>query len=125
MNMTAKRNGAVCYARVSTVEQAEKNNSLPVQNGKFREFCERNAVDILETFVDKQSARTAANRPEFQRMLEFCKKNHKNISQVIVADLSRFARNVVDQGATISTLTQLGIDVVSIDEPITGDTAAG
>ncbi len=117
--------GAVCYARVSTLEQAEKNNSLPVQNGKFKDHCDRNGQEILETFVDKQSARTTAKRPEFQRMMEFCKKNHKRISHVIVADLSRLARNVVDQGATIATLSQLGIQVTSIDEPITGDTAAG
>ena len=116
--------GAVCYARVSTLEQAEKNNSLPVQNGKFKDFCARDHEEILETFVDKQSARTT-KRPEFQRMMEFCKKNHKTISRVIVADLSRLARNVVDQGATIAALSQLGIEVVSIDEPITGDTAAG
>lgn len=58
-------------------------------------------------------------------MMGFCKKNHKTISHVIAADLSRLARNVVDQGATIASLSQLGIEVVSIDEPITGDTAAG
>jgi len=72
--------GAVCYARVSTVEQAEKNNSLPVQNGKFKDHCDRNGIEILETFVDKQSARTTAKRPEFQRMMEFCRKNHKKVS---------------------------------------------
>src|SRR5713101_7916653 len=97
--------GAVCYARVSTVEQAEKNNSLSVQDGKFKNHCDRNGIGILETFVDKQSARTTAKRPEFQRMMEFCKRNHKRISHVIVADLSRLARNVVDQGATIAALT--------------------
>ena len=58
-------------------------------------------------------------------MLDYCQKNHKKISHVIVADLSRFARNVTDQGTAIFTLKQLGIDVVSVDEPITDDTAAG
>ena len=123
--MTAESSNVICYARVSTLEQAEKNNSLSVQEGKFREFCSRNNFESLETFTDKQSARTVAKRPEFQRMMEFCKKNHKKLSAVIVADLSRFARNVADQGAAIATLSQLGIEVMSIDEPITGDTAAG
>jgi DNA invertase Pin-like site-specific DNA recombinase len=122
--MVSAAPGAVCYARVSTLEQAEKNNSLSVQNGKFKEFCSRNSLEILETFIDRQSARTT-ERQSFQRMMEFCKKNHERIGRVIVADLSRLARNVVDQGATIAALTQLGIEVVSIDEPITGDTAAG
>src|SRR5437879_4425759 len=116
--------GAVGYFRVSTKEQAVQNNSLPVQDGKFKGYCTSNNLPVLCTFLDKQSARTD-KRPEFQRMLEYCQKNHKQISCVIVADLSRFARNVVDQGTSIMTLKQLGIDVVSIDEPITDDTAAG
>src|SRR2546426_5697127 len=116
--------GAVGYFRVSTKEQAVQNNSLPVQDGKFKGYCTSNNLPVLCTFLDKQSARTD-KRPEFQRMLEYCQKNHKQISCVIVADLSRFARNVVDQGTSIMTLKQLGIDVVSVDEPITDDTAAG
>jgi len=47
------------------------------------------------------------------------------VTHLIVADLSRLARNVVDQGTTIVELKQLGISVVSVDEPITDDTAAG
>src|SRR5438128_6443492 len=116
--------GAVGYFRVSTKEQAAQNNSLPVQEGKFKNHCTANGLPALCTFLDKQSARTD-KRPEFQRMLEYCQKNHKQISCVIVADLSRFARNVVDQGTSIMTVKQLGIEVVSIDEPITDDTAAG
>jgi site-specific DNA recombinase len=117
--------GAVCYARVSTLEQAENNNSLPVQNDKFREHCRRNEIEIVETFVDRQSARTISKRPEFQRMMDFCRKQPSEISQVIVADLSRFARNVADQGASMAALSLLGIQVTSIDEPIAGNTAAG
>src|SRR5206468_7886298 len=116
--------GAVGYFRVSTKEQAVQNKSLPVHEGKFKGYCTSNNLPALCTFLDKQSARTD-KRPEFQRMLDYCQKNHKKISHVIVADLSRFARNVTDQGTAIFTLKQLGIDVVSVDEPITDDTAAG
>jgi site-specific DNA recombinase len=58
-------------------------------------------------------------------MLTYCQKNKKNISCVVVADLSRLARNVVDQGQTIASLKRLGIRLVSIDEPIIDDTSAG
>ena len=44
---------------------------------------------------------------------------------MIVADLSRFARNVADQGQSIAALLNLGIKTVSIDEPIVDNTAAG
>jgi len=62
--------GAVGYFRVSTKEQAVQNNSLPVQDGKFKGYCTSNNLPVLCTFLDKQSARTD-KRPEFQRMLEY------------------------------------------------------
>jgi site-specific DNA recombinase len=116
---------AVCYARVSTLEQAEKNNSLPVQEEKLKSYCDSKGLPQLQTFIDKQSGRNTAKRPEFLKMLEFCRNNHKKISHLIVADLSRLARNVGDQSITIAELAQLGIETVSIDEPMDGASAAG
>ena len=58
-------------------------------------------------------------------MMDFCRKNRGKVNVLVVADLSRLARNVLDQGTTIATLKQLGIELVSVDEPITDDTAAG
>jgi site-specific DNA recombinase len=118
------KNGAVGYFRVSTAEQANQNNSLPTQEAKFNNFCMNNALTVGKIFTDRQSARTDA-RPEFQRMLTYCQQNRKKISHVIVADLSRLARNVLDQGQAIVSLKQWGIELASIDEPITDDTAAG
>src|SRR5260370_21285906 len=59
---------------------------------KFRDFCTRNNLPNLKSFVDRQSARNADERPAFQQMLTYCQKNKKNISSVVVADLSRLAR---------------------------------
>ena len=118
--------GAVGYIRTSTVEQANTNNSIPVQTSKFENFCVNNHLpQLVPPFIDKQSARTADERPKFQEMLAYCRKHHKNISCVVVSDLSRFARNVADQGASIAELKRLGIKTVSIDEPMVDDTAAG
>jgi len=118
------KNGAVGYFRVSTAEQANQNNSLPTQEAKFNNFCIHNGLTVVKIFTDKQSARTDA-RPEFQRMLAYCQQNRRKISHVVVADLSRLARNVLDQGQAIVSLKQWGIELASIDEPITDDTAAG
>ena len=116
--------GAVGYFRVSTKEQANQNNSLPVQEHKFTDYCARNSLRCLATFVDRQSARNDA-RPSFQKMLAYCQKHKKSVSCVIVADLSRLARNVADQGRTIAELQNLGIQLISIDEPHINETAAG
>jgi DNA invertase Pin-like site-specific DNA recombinase len=45
--------GAVGYLRVSTLEQASINNSLPVQQKKFVDHCTRNTLAPLDSFVDK------------------------------------------------------------------------
>ena len=116
--------GAVGYLRVSTLEQASINNSLPVQQKKFEDHCARNTLAPLDSFVDKQSARNA-ERPAFQRMLAYCRKNKSRVRCVVVADLSRLARNVVDQGQTIAELSKIGIRLVSVDEPNIDTTAAG
>lgn len=115
---------AVSYCRVSTAEQASGNNSLPVQQSKFSSFCKTNGLKPAATFIDKESARTS-ERPQFQKMLAYCREKRHKVSHVVVADLSRLARNVHDQGATLISLTQLGIQLISVDEPTLDDSAAG
>src|SRR5215469_13447596 len=117
--------GAVLYTRVSTAEQAKQQYNLPTQEKKVRDFCEQKNLRVLRLFTDRGESARSTDRPEFQKMLAYCRGNRGKVSHLIVADLSRLARNVVDQGTTIVELKQLGISVVSVDEPITDDTAAG
>ena len=117
--------GAVCYLRVSTSEQASENNSLPAQERKVREYCKTRGIPILKIFVDPGESARTTDRPEFQKMLAYCRDHRKTITHFVVSDLSRLARNVMDQGATLATLRHLGINFVSVDEPITDDSAAG
>ena len=75
-------------------------------------------------FTDAESARTTG-RPQLQALLTFCRKHKGKIGNVIVADLSRLARNVVDQGSLIATLAELGIRLRSVDEQHIDGTASG
>jgi DNA invertase Pin-like site-specific DNA recombinase len=117
--------GAVLYIRVSTAEQAKQQYNLPVQENKNRDFCQQQNLRVLRLFTDRGESARSTDRTEFQKMLAYCRENRGKVSHVVVADLSRLARNVVDQGTTIAMLQQLGITLVSVDEPITDDTAAG
>src|SRR5438128_10407636 len=116
--------GAVTYARVSTSEQANTNHSLPVQQKKFSDYCQRNNLETVAAFIDHDSARTD-DRPQFKKMLTFCKANRPKISHLIVSDLSRLARNVVDQGNTVVLLAHLNIQLVSVDEQNLDESASG
>lgn len=117
--------GAVCYLRVSTSEQASENNSLPVQERKVRDYCKAHSVPIIKIFVDPGESARTTDRPEFQKMLAFCRDHRKNISHFVISDLSRLARNVMDQGTTLAAFRHFGIRVVSVDEPITDDSRRG
>jgi site-specific DNA recombinase len=116
--------GAIGYARVSTDEQGRENNSLDVQKGKIVAYCDRNGLEILKMFEGCESARTT-NRPVFQQMLAYIRKHRSSISHVIVSDLSRLARNAMDQAQTDALLERLDITLMSIDDPITGGSAVG
>ncbi|MGA2100970.1 MAG: recombinase family protein [Candidatus Sulfotelmatobacter sp.] len=114
---------AVVYVRVSTEEQAGKAQNLPTQKRKCEARCEQEGLTVAKVFTDAgQSARTT-ERPEFQAMLEYCRKHKGKISHVVFADLSRLARNVADQSVTLTTFRQLGITPISCDETIENSAA--
>ena len=112
---------SVIYCRVSTREQSD---SLPVQERRCADFAASQNLQIIQTFVDSQSGRTN-DRPQLQAMLDFCRSNRKTLKHVIVSDLSRLARNVVDQGQIIAQLTQWSVRLRSIDESSFQDDATG
>src|ERR1035437_10672144 len=109
------------YARVSTREQSD---SLPVQEKKSKDFAKAQNLNVTHVFTDAESARTAG-RPQLQAMLAFCRNHKKKIGNVIVADLSRLARNVVDQCSIIATLAEQGIRLHAVDEQHIDGTASG
>jgi site-specific DNA recombinase len=117
--------GAVLYARVSTSEQANTNHSLPSQQKKLSDYCQRNNLEIVASYVERGESARTDDRPEFKKMLAFCKANRQKISHLVVADLSRLARNVRDQGNTVVMLAQHNIKLVSVDEQNLDDSAAG
>jgi site-specific DNA recombinase len=116
---------AVIYIRVSTTEQASSNQSLPVQESKARGLCQQRGLHVLRLFADKGESARTDDRPQFKKMMEYCRQHRREISHVVVSDLSRLARNVLDQGQTIVALTEMGIALVSVDEPNLDDSAAG
>ena len=85
------------YLRVSTLDQATKNNqregySIPAQ----REACRRKAKELgatrIREYTDRGESARSASRPELQRVLhDLCDKK-QNIQCVIVHKIDRLAR---------------------------------
>ena len=120
-----KNPGAVIYCRVSTEEQANINHSLPHQRKKCEEFCKREDIEVSKVFSDAASGRNTENRPQFLAALRFCRQNKKAVRFFVVSDVSRLARSVHTQAATVEELEKLSIRLHSVDEPHIDQTPVG
>ena len=108
---------AAAYLRVSTDRQDEY--SLDSQLKLIREYASKNDMIVPEEFVfcdDGISGRSAEKRPEFQRMIANAKS--KAFEIVLVWKFSRFARNQEESIVYKSMLHRVGVEVISISEPL-------
>ncbi len=112
------------YLRVSTPEQADPLN-LKNQEDGCRRLAAQRGISVAEVILGPGESGRTADRPSFIRLLSYCKTQRKRIGYVIVESLSRFARNVADQGAAIAELRENGVTLLSVAEPNVDNTAAG
>jgi DNA invertase Pin-like site-specific DNA recombinase len=111
----APRNNAVIYIRVSTKEQVE-NLSLEMQEDRCRNFCEKNGWNLLRVFREEGESAKTTRRDKLQQMLRYCKDAKNAVGYIVVYDLSRFSRNMLDQLITEKDLAEEGIWLESVME---------
>ena len=114
---------AIIYCRVSTAEQT-KNLSLPTQRSACRAYCAQNRFRVVAEFIEEGESAKTADRPELQRMLEYCRKNRGRIDALVVYNVTRFSRDRLDHAILRAHLSQLGVAFRSVTEPI-DETATG
>lgn len=49
---------AALYARVSSEEQAKRENSIPAQLRALREYCRKNNIEIFKEYQGRRHHRT-------------------------------------------------------------------
>lgn len=98
---------AVIYARVS-VREEDVNNQIK----NIKEWAKKHDYEVVGVFPDK--AVTGASNPfereKFSQMLEFCRDN--NIKTILVWDLARFARSLVEGMSALKQLLDDGFKVI-------------
>jgi len=99
----------VGYVRCSTAEQNEA-----------RQLKMMDDQDVEKVFLDKASGKNT-DRPEFKAMMAFVRSG----DTVIVESISRIARNTRDLLTIISSLTEKGVEFVSLKENIDTTTPHG
>ena len=92
----------VGYVRCSTIEQNEARQLKMMEEQK-----------VEKIFVDKASGKNT-ERESFRAMMAFIREG----DTVIVESISRIARNTRDLLTIVATLTEKGVEFVSLEESI-------
>lgn len=105
---------AIIYARVSTDDQADKGYSLPTQIDACRHYAERLGYAVVREFKDDHSGATPlAERPESKEMMALLRRGEAQA--LIVYNVDRLSRDIVDLLATVRGWIRSGIEVHSCD----------
>lgn len=107
----------IIYTRVSSDEQV-KGTSLESQEEHCRAYCLQKGIEIAGVFRDEGESAKTTNRTEFLRALEFLRKNKGKVQTFVVLRLDRFARNTEDHFGVRKILTDYGVSLHSVTEPI-------
>ena len=109
---------AVIYTRVSGKEQYDKNLSLECQQKAIEEYASRSGMSIAGCFGGTYESAKTDGRKEFQRMLEFIRKNNGKVSHILVFMLDRFSRT---GGGAIKLAEELrnkyGVEIYAVAQP--------
>lgn len=113
-----QKNQAVIYLRVSTEEQVD-NYSLDTQENICVTEATKQDYEVLRIFREEgKSAKSISGRPVLIELIEFCRKNRKNIQALIFYKTDRLSRQMTDYLIIKEKLNNLGIKLISATEPI-------
>lgn len=106
---------AVAYCRVST-DKEDQLNSLAAQEEFFREYCKQQGYYLVNIYSDEGLSGTKKkNRKAFLQMLRDAQE--KKFDYLLVKDISRLARNIIDSIETIRFLKRHIQKVIFINQP--------
>lgn len=112
------------YVRVSSEIQKRKNNSIPLQKKKIKEYCSLNDFELIDVYEDDGvSGMSIDKRNGFKSMVEFMKEN--KIDGIVVWSLSRLGRKMKDVVEFMDFLKSNNIGFFSIKENLSNDDKIG
>ncbi|MDR0916423.1 MAG: recombinase family protein [Oscillospiraceae bacterium] len=107
---------AAAYVRLSSDDKRKRGDSIETQQAIISNYLAlASDVTLRETYIDNSMTGTNFARPAFQKMLADCESGRINC--IIVKDLSRFGRNMLDTGYYLQRyLPSLGVRVIAIND---------
>ena len=107
----------VLYCRYSSDNQREE--SIEGQLRECKNYCERNGMTVIKSYIDRALSAKSDRRPDFQSLIRDSEK--RLFEAVVVWKLDRFSRNRYDSAYYKRILRKNGVRVISATEPISGD----
>ena len=112
----------IIYARVSSSSQVE-GTSLDEQIRKCEKYCEDKEIEVSKIFIEKGESAKSANRTEFLKAISYASNKDNQVGMFLVYKIDRFSRNTTDHFAVKKLLSDGGVELVSVSEPISSDPA--
>ena len=105
------------YCRVST-DFSDQLNSLATQRSYFNDYInDHEEWELVEIYYDEGITGTSTkHRKGFNRMIQDCEDG--KIDTILTKEVSRFARNTVDTLTYTRKLSQLGVNVIFMNDGI-------
>lgn len=124
--MHMKNNRSLAIVRVSTAEQAhEERYSIPHQRTHIQEECQRRGLDLVHIceFIQSGAKVLSSSSKERAEIIQYIRDYSVNV--VIVHELDRLARSMLDTLLFVDQLDKLGVAFVSIHDGFDTTTAQG
>ena len=112
----AQRIRAFGYVRVSVDDEGPNNASIAAQTRAIEEYAERNGIEIVEIFSEPNVSGRKLARKQFDRMMVLATSPSRPVQQILVFNLSRFARRLLTQVVSEHKLAEAQIELVSLTE---------
>ncbi len=109
------------YARVSTIEQADNNLSIPDQVERSQRYIDDNGGTRGEVYIEPGASATTTARRVYQQMLEDARAG--KFDAVAIFALSRMFRNALDYLQARAEFKAVGIKLISITQDFSDDPA--
>lgn len=119
-------NRAIAIVRVSTSEQAQEDRySIPHQKSHVNDECSKRNLDLICFFEFVQSGATVLSGPskEREKVIRFIKEQHINF--VVVHELDRLARSMLDVLLFVDFLDKNNVKFISIHDNFDTTTMQG
>lgn len=113
---------AIAYCRISVADQS--TNSIPGQITDIENYCKKNSLELVRTFIENGQSAFNFNRKEWQELESFVRIN-KDIKYLVIASMDRFSRaNIADSLKKMEEIQErTGVKILTVTDPINLDTS--